>query len=91
MDPGMDGNFMDMLQDMLPKRTKRRTVTVAEARRILLQDELDKLVNMDEVVDEAEAVGLLEEEVSVVAVEEVVVCFFASQNCMFFADLMLNL
>jgi ATP-dependent HslUV protease ATP-binding subunit HslU len=52
-DMGMDGNFMDMLQDMLPRKTKRRTVTVAEARRILLQDELDKLVNMDEVVNEA--------------------------------------
>jgi ATP-dependent HslUV protease ATP-binding subunit HslU len=50
---GMDGNLMDMLQDVLPKKTKRRTVTVGEARRILLQDELDKLVNMDEVVDEA--------------------------------------
>ncbi|HEU4561962.1 MAG TPA: ATP-dependent protease ATPase subunit HslU [Longimicrobium sp.] len=53
MEGGMDGNLMDMLQDMLPKRTKRRTVTVSEARRILLQDELDKLVNMDEVVNEA--------------------------------------
>jgi len=53
MEGGMDGNLMDMLQDMMPKRTKRRTVTVAEARRILLQDELDKLVNMDEVVNEA--------------------------------------
>ncbi|HET6765039.1 MAG TPA: ATP-dependent protease ATPase subunit HslU, partial [Longimicrobiaceae bacterium] len=50
---GMDNNFMEMLQDVLPKRTKRRKVTVAEARRILMQDELDKLVNMDEVVDEA--------------------------------------
>jgi ATP-dependent HslUV protease ATP-binding subunit HslU len=50
---GMDSNFMEMLQDVLPKRSKRRKVTVAEARRILLQDELDKLVNMDEVVDEA--------------------------------------
>jgi ATP-dependent HslUV protease ATP-binding subunit HslU len=49
---GMD-NITEMLQDMLPKRTKRRTVTVAEARRILLQDELDKLVDMDEVVNEA--------------------------------------
>jgi ATP-dependent HslUV protease ATP-binding subunit HslU len=47
------GDFAEMLQDFLPKRTKRRRVTVAEARRILLQDELDKLVNMDEVVDEA--------------------------------------
>ncbi|HEX2092160.1 MAG TPA: ATP-dependent protease ATPase subunit HslU, partial [Longimicrobiaceae bacterium] len=52
---GMEGmdNLSDMLQDILPKRTKRRRVTVSEARRILLQDELDKLVNMDEVVDEA--------------------------------------
>jgi ATP-dependent HslUV protease ATP-binding subunit HslU len=53
---GMDGfdmNFTEMLQDMLPKRKKRRTVTVMEARRILLQDELDKLVDMDEVVNEA--------------------------------------
>jgi len=54
MDGGpMDGNLMDMLQDWLPKRTKRRTVTVAEARRILTQDELDKLINMDEVINEA--------------------------------------
>jgi ATP-dependent HslUV protease ATP-binding subunit HslU len=50
---GMDHNFSEMLQDMLPKRTKRRTVTVAEARRILLQEELDRLVDMDEVVNEA--------------------------------------
>ena len=50
---GMDFNFTEMLQDMLPKRKKRRTVTVAEARRVLLQDELDKLVDMDEVVNEA--------------------------------------
>jgi len=49
---GMD-NFTEMLQDMLPKRKKRRTVSVSEARRILLQDELDKLVDMDEVVNEA--------------------------------------
>jgi ATP-dependent HslUV protease ATP-binding subunit HslU len=50
---GMDYNFTEMLQDMLPKKKKRRTVTVSEARRILLQDELDKLVDMDEVVNEA--------------------------------------
>ncbi len=50
---GMDYNFTEMLQDMLPKRTKRRTVSVSEARRILLQDELEKLVDMDEVVNEA--------------------------------------
>jgi ATP-dependent HslUV protease ATP-binding subunit HslU len=59
---GMD-NITEMLQDMMPKRKKRRTVTVAEARRILLQDELDKLVDMDEVVNEslerAEDMGII--------------------------------
>jgi ATP-dependent HslUV protease ATP-binding subunit HslU len=50
---GMDFNFTEMLQDMLPKRKKRRTVSIPEARRILLQDELDRLVDMDEVVNEA--------------------------------------
>ena len=49
---GMD-NFTEMLQEMMPKRKKRRTVSIAEARRVLLQDELDKLVDMDEVVNEA--------------------------------------
>ncbi len=50
---GMDPNFTEMLQDMMPKRKKRRLVRVAEARRILVQEELDRLVDMDEVVNEA--------------------------------------
>ncbi len=50
---GLDWNFMEVLQDMLPKRSKRRTVTVAEARKYLLSEELDRLVDMDEVVDDA--------------------------------------
>jgi ATP-dependent HslUV protease ATP-binding subunit HslU len=50
---GMDFNLGEMLQDMLPRRTRRRRVTVAEARRILLSEELDKMIDMDEVVDEA--------------------------------------
>src|SRR5688572_32377556 len=52
---GMEGmdNFTEMLQEMLPKKKKRRTVPLSEARRILLQDELDKLVDMEEVINEA--------------------------------------
>jgi ATP-dependent HslUV protease ATP-binding subunit HslU len=50
---GMDHSFTEMLQDMLPKRNKRRKVKVSEARRILIQEELDRLVDMDEVVAEA--------------------------------------
>ena len=60
---GMDLNFTEMLQDMLPKRSRRRTVSVAEARRILMQEELDRLVDMDEVVNEAldraEEIGII--------------------------------
>jgi ATP-dependent HslUV protease ATP-binding subunit HslU len=54
--PGMEGadvNVMDWLKDMLPKRKKRRTVRVQEARRILVDEELRKLVDMDDVVNEA--------------------------------------
>jgi ATP-dependent HslUV protease ATP-binding subunit HslU len=50
---GIDFNFGEMLQEMLPKRKKQRIVTVSEARRILIQDEFDRLVDMDEVVNEA--------------------------------------
>src|SRR5690625_7921454 len=52
---GMEGmdNLTDMLQEMLPKRKKRREDTVAAARRIHLQDELDRLVDTDDVDAEA--------------------------------------
>jgi ATP-dependent HslUV protease ATP-binding subunit HslU len=42
-----------MLQDMMPKRKKRRTVKVPEARRVLVDEELKKLVDMDDVVNES--------------------------------------
>jgi ATP-dependent HslUV protease ATP-binding subunit HslU len=50
---GADINFTEMLQDMLPKRKKRRTVKVPEAKRILVDEELKKLVDMDDVVNES--------------------------------------
>jgi ATP-dependent HslUV protease ATP-binding subunit HslU len=50
---GPDINLTEMLQDMLPKRKKRRTVKVPEARRILIDEELKKLVDMDDVVNES--------------------------------------
>jgi ATP-dependent HslUV protease ATP-binding subunit HslU len=53
---GMEGqemNLSEMLQDMLPKRTKRRQVKVPEARRVLIDEELKKLVDMDDVVNES--------------------------------------
>jgi ATP-dependent HslUV protease ATP-binding subunit HslU len=50
---GQDINFMEMLQEMLPKRKKRRNVRLPEARRILADEELKKLVDIDDVVNEA--------------------------------------
>src|SRR2546426_1011707 len=50
---GPDVNFTEWLQEMLPKKKKRRTVHLHEARRILVDEELKKLVDMDDVVNEA--------------------------------------
>jgi ATP-dependent HslUV protease ATP-binding subunit HslU len=50
---GTDINFTEMLQDMLPRRKKRRTVKVPEAKRVLVDEELKKLVDMDDVVNES--------------------------------------
>lgn len=49
----MDLNFRDMFGSMFPKKTKKRSVTVAEARQIFMEEESDKLVDMDKVVSEA--------------------------------------
>ena len=50
---GTDVNFTEMLQEMMPKKKKRRTVHLHEARRILIDEELKKLVDMDDVINEA--------------------------------------
>ncbi|HEX9293145.1 MAG TPA: ATP-dependent protease ATPase subunit HslU, partial [Gemmatimonadales bacterium] len=50
---GPDINFGEMIQELIPKKKKRRTVHVHEARRILIDEELKKLVDMDDVVNEA--------------------------------------
>jgi ATP-dependent HslUV protease ATP-binding subunit HslU len=41
---------MDLLSNLRPSRTMRRKVRVAEARRLLAQEEAQKLIDMDEVV-----------------------------------------
>ena len=56
-------NFAEMLSELMPKKTKKRTVPVAEARRILLDQEFDKLINLDDVVadalDRVESLGII--------------------------------
>jgi len=46
-------NFTEMLRDMMPQRKKKRTVKVSEARRILLEQEFEKLVDMEDVTSDA--------------------------------------
>src|SRR5205823_13301994 len=43
-------HLKDMLSNLMPTRTKQRRVRIAEARRLLLQEEAQKLVHMEEVV-----------------------------------------
>lgn len=46
-------NLQEMINGMLPKKSKKRKVTVAEARKILMDEEAAKLIDMDEVKEEA--------------------------------------
>jgi len=59
---GMD-NISDMLKEMLPKRKKKRTVKVSEARRILFEQELEKLIDLEDVtadaLDRVEKLGII--------------------------------
>lgn len=46
-------NIQEMLSGMMPKKPKKRKVSVEEARRLLLEEEASKLIDMDDVKDEA--------------------------------------
>ena len=68
---GMDdlgAGVREMLGDLLPKKLQKRTMTVREARGVLLQEEATKLLDMDAVM--AEAVALAEES-GIVFIDEI--------------------
>ena len=50
---GIDLNIGEMFGDLLPKKTKRRKLPVREARRVLVQQESEKRIDMDDVHREA--------------------------------------
>lgn len=54
----MGMNIQDMLGSFMPKKQKKRKVTVANARKIFVQEEAQKLIDMDEVI--ATAVNVAE-------------------------------
>ncbi len=53
MDEATMSGLQDMLGSMMPKKSRKRKVTVAEARKVLLDEEAAKLVDMDEIKEEA--------------------------------------
>lgn len=50
---GSDIDLGSMFSGILPKKTKKRRVTVSEARKIFEQEESEKLIDMDEVISTA--------------------------------------
>ncbi len=46
-------NFQEMFSGMMPRKTKRRKMPVDQAKKFLANEELSKLVNMDEVIPDA--------------------------------------
>jgi len=49
----MDINFKDMLSGFFPSKSKKRRMKVSEARNFLIQEESQRLIDMDNVVTEA--------------------------------------
>ncbi|MGC8718648.1 MAG: ATP-dependent protease ATPase subunit HslU [Thermodesulforhabdaceae bacterium] len=46
----LDYSVREMLNSMMPRRTKRRKVKIPEAREILIEEEAQKLIDMDKVI-----------------------------------------
>ena len=53
MDESSMINLQEMIGNMMPKKNKKRKVTISEAKRLLLEEEAAKMIDMDEVKDEA--------------------------------------
>ncbi|MCT8139815.1 HslU--HslV peptidase ATPase subunit [Anaerobacillus sp. CMMVII] len=64
----MGMNMQDMLGNMMPKKKKKRKLTVREARKVLTEDEAQKLIDMDEVSQEA---VLRAEQLGIIFIDEI--------------------
>lgn len=53
MDESAMINLQDMLSNMLPKKARKRKLTIGEAKKLLLAEEAAKLIDMDVVKEEA--------------------------------------
>ena len=78
MMPGMDNNGMgDMLQNLMPKKKHKRTMTVKKARQYLIDEEAEKLIDLDNVNDEAIE---LAETTGIIFIDEIDKIAKSSQN-----------
>ncbi|UVI32490.1 ATP-dependent protease ATPase subunit HslU [Paenibacillus spongiae] len=50
---GMGMNMQEMFGQLMPKRAKKRKLPVKEARKVLTQEEANKLIDMDDVISES--------------------------------------
>lgn len=59
----MGSNLQDMFGNLLPKKKKRRRVSVGQARKLFLQEEVDNLIDQDEIaqiaVERVEQTGIV--------------------------------
>lgn len=46
-------NIQEMISGMMPKKNKKRKMSIKDARKVLLEEEVSKLIDMDEVKEEA--------------------------------------
>lgn len=53
LDDASMAGLQDMISGMMPKKTKKRKLSLAEARKVLLEEEVSKLIDFDEVKEEA--------------------------------------
>lgn len=51
--PGMEINIGDMFGNLMPKKMKRKSMLVADAKRVFLNEESERLIDMDNVNTEA--------------------------------------
>ncbi len=53
MDESALMNIQDMLGGIMPKSPKKRKLTISDARKVLMEEETDRLIDMDDVKEEA--------------------------------------
>jgi ATP-dependent HslUV protease ATP-binding subunit HslU len=46
-------NIQEMLGNMIPKQSKKRKLSITDARKVLIEEEISKLIDMEEVKEEA--------------------------------------